>query len=95
LRWEVGQEIAEALGARVPTDDQPQAQRTSVDLPLHPELNALTFGQLDVESLERLVTPRLQALPVFAKRLDDLWIHPGFGSDEKKTTRLLYPLHIV
>jgi len=95
LRWEVGQERAAALGARVPTDAQPQAPRTSVDLPRPPERNALTFGPRDVERLERLVPPRLQALPVFAKRLDDLGLPPGVGSDEKKTTRLLSPRHRV
>ena len=68
--WQVRQEIAEALGPRVPAEDQPQAQGVSVDLPLHPEFDPLAFGEFGVDGLERLITQRAQPFPVFAKRLE-------------------------
>src|SRR4029450_814264 len=86
--WQVGQKIAKAFRARVPADDQPQAEEVAGDLPLPPEFPPLTFGQLGVESLEWLVTKRAKPLPIFAKRLDDLRIHPGFRPAEKEATRI-------
>src|SRR5262249_29770845 len=90
LGGQVSQEIAEALGAWMPTDDEPQAQGIAVDLPLHPEFDPLPFGQLGVDRLEPLVAQRLQTLAVFTKRLHDLRSHPCFGPDEKAPVFGLY-----
>ena len=93
--WQVGQERAEALGARVPADNQPQVQGVAVDLPSHPELDPLAFRQFGVDSLEGLVAQRAQAFTVLAKRLDDLRIHPRFGPDEKEAILVLHTTQIV
>src|SRR5712691_4062776 len=93
--WQVGQEIAEALRLRVPADHEPQTQGASIELPAHPQLDPLTFGQLSVDGLERLVAQRAQAFAVFAKCLDDLRIHPRFGPDEKEAALILDAAHIM
>ena len=58
-------------------------------LPFHHEFDPLTLGEFGMDGLERLDTQRAQAFAVFAKRLDDLRIHPRFGPDDKEAARVL------
>jgi len=77
----------------VPADDQPQAERLSISLPPHEKLDALTFRQLGVESLEGRVPERTQACAILPDRFDDLWMHPRFGPDEQEAVRILHATH--
>src|SRR5207302_2728683 len=86
---QVRQKRAEALGPRVPAEDQPQAQEVSVDLPLPPEFDPLAFGECGGDGLERLVAPRAQACAVLAKGLDNVRRPPRFGPDEQAAALLL------
>ena len=93
--WQVRQQVTKGLLTAVPADDQPQAQGAPVDLPLHHEFYPLAFGEFGVDGLERLVAQRAQPFPVFAKRLEHLRIHPGFGPDDKEAALILQALEIV
>ena len=85
----------EAFAPRVPAEDQPQAQGVSVNLPLHLEFDPLAFGEFGVDSPKRLITERAQPFPVFAKRLEHLRVHPGFGADEKEAALVLHATQVV
>jgi hypothetical protein len=95
LRRQIRQQVAELLRPAVPADDQTEAQRAGVDLPLPHEFHPLAFGELGVDHLQWLVAQRAQALTILAKRLEDVRIHPRFGPDNKETARILYTAEIM
>jgi hypothetical protein len=79
----------------VPTDDEPQAQGVTIDLPRYPKFDPVPFRQLGVDGLEPLVAQRWQALAVFAKRLHHLRIDPRCRADEKAAILSVHTTQIV
>jgi hypothetical protein len=86
----VGQNITAAFRTRRPAEDESQTQGLAIDLPLAPQCDPLPFGQPSEDHLKPLVTERVEALAVFAKRLHDLRMPPRFGPAEKGAVRGLH-----
>jgi hypothetical protein len=89
LRGEGGHQGAARLRPAVPADAETETEGISLHLPYHHAVDPLTLGECGVDSLERFVAQRAQSCTVCAPRLDDLRMHPRFGSDEQEAPRVL------
>src|SRR5207247_4869752 len=80
----IGEEIIKAFSFWIPTHDQSQTKRLTLDEPFHVELSALPFGKLRDDGLKIAILTGGEPLAVFTIGIDDTGIEMGCAPHDKE-----------